>query len=195
MSRGRHQRSHADLYWAVGALAVFLTYLFLLVAATAPMIRALWFASAHNPLLYAGLLALIVGLPGLLFTVPRVPAPRTVWVSGRSSRRQLSRRRTSHIPTDALGLASFLLAQAPLPPPWSPRGVSATIANITGSPEAVELSRQFGTVSLVVFAVGIGAAVLAQVYRHAPAFRVIALMLAVGTPVLAWAWVTHAVLA
>lgn len=195
MSRGRHERSHADLYWALGALAAFLVYVFLLVTVTSPLVRALWFASGRNSWLYAAELALLVGLPGLLFTVPRVPAPRTIWVSHTTSRRQLSRRRKSHLLTDALGLAAFLLAQAPLPPPWGARGVSATIANITGSPEVVELSRQYGTVSLVVFAVGIGAAVLAQVYRHAPAFRVIGLMLAVGAPVFAWAWVVHAVLA
>jgi hypothetical protein len=158
------------------------------------MVRLLWLVSAHNSWLYAAELALLVGLPGLLFTLPRVPAPRTVWVSKATRRRQVSRRRKSRTLTDALGLGTFLLAQAPLPPPWSPRGVSATIANITASPEVVAVSREFGTVSLVVFALGIGAAVLAQVYRHAPAARVTGLMLAVGAPVFAWTWVVHAVL-
>lgn len=194
MSRGRHRRSHTDLYWALGALAVFLVYLFVLVKATSPIVHVLWLLSAHNPWLYAAELALLVGLPGLLFTLPRVPAPRTIWVGSATSRRHVTRRRRSRTVPDALGLGTFLLAQAPLPPPWSPRGVSSTIANVTASPEVVELSRQFGIGSLIVFAVGIGAAVLAQVYRHAPAARIGALMLAVGAPVFAWAWVTHAVL-
>lgn len=194
MSRGRHRRSHADLYWALALLAGFFVYLFLLVKVTRPMVHVLWFLSAHNAHLYAAGLALLVALPGLLFTLPRVPAPRTVWVRRATRRREVSSRRKGHTLTDALGWCLFLLAQAPLPAPWGAQGKGATIANITRSPEIVELSRHFGTVSLVVFLVGIGAAVLAQVYRHAPAARVAGLMLAVGAPVVAWAWVTHTVL-
>ena len=88
--------------------------------------------------------------------------------------------------TDVLGVAALLLAQAPLPAPWGPAGKAATIANITKSPEIVELSATFATWSLGIFAVGLGAAVVAKVYSHAAALRVVAIILAVGAPVVAW---------
>jgi hypothetical protein len=87
-----------------------------------------------------------------------------------------------------LGACAFLLAQAPLPAPWGPSGKSATIANITQRAEVVELSRAFATASLVVVAIGVAAAVLAQVYRHAAAYRIIAVLLAIAAPVVAWVW-------
>ncbi len=197
MGRGRHRgrgRGNADLYWALGLFAGFVAYLLLLVALTVPLVTALWAVSFDNPRLYAAWLALLVGLPGLLFTLPRVRAPRTVWVSQATRRQQVSRRRRGHALTDALGVAALLLAQVPLPAPWGPGGKAATVANITEMPEVVELSRQFAWVSVVVLAVGIGAVVTVRTYRHAPAFRVIGLMLAVGAPVGAWVWVTKSVL-
>lgn len=202
MSRGRHRSGgvdlswaqRADFRWAVALLAGFVLYVAVLAWATKPLVTALWAVSLHNPTLYAAVLALLVGLPGLLFTLPRVRAPRTVWVRRATRRSQVTRRRRTHLRTDVLGWCALLLAQVPLPAPWGPRGVSATVANITESPEAVEVSQQFATLSLVVFAVGIGAAVLAHVYRHVPAGRVGGLMLALGAPVAAWAWVLHTVL-
>lgn len=202
MSGGRHRSRRtefswthrADFHWAVGLLVGFVAYLLLLVHATAPLVTLLWSVSLHNPSLYAAQLALLVGLPGLLFTLPRVRAPRTIWVRRATRRSHVTRRRRNHLRTDVLGWCALLLAQAPLPAPWGLRGMSATIANITESPEVVELSRVFATLSLAVFGLGIGGAVLAQTYRHAPAFRVIGLMLAVGAPVGAWVWVTQTVL-
>ena len=92
----------------------------------------------------------------------------------------------SFLRTDVLGVAVLLLAQVPLPAPWGPAGKAATIANITKSPEIVELSAQFATYSLGVFAVGIAAAVIVKVYGHAAAYRVVGIILAVGAPVVAW---------
>ena len=129
----------------------------------------------------------LVGLPGLLWTLPRaLRAPAPAVVPSVSSRRQLSERRQSFLRTDLLGVALLLLAQAPLPAPWGPAGKAATIANITKSPEIVELSAQFATYSLGVFAVGVVAAVIVKVYGHAAAYRVIGIILAVGAPVVAW---------
>ena len=48
--------------------------------------------------------------------------------------------------------------------------------------------------SIALLASGIAAALIAKVYGHAPALRVIAIVLAVGAPVVAWVLVTRAVL-
>jgi hypothetical protein len=166
----------------------FLVYVFALTSATGPMVRALWTMSGDSPHWYAAWLAVLVGLPGLLLTVPRLRAPHRPTVRAMSRRRELRRARASHGLTDALGAGAFLLAPAPLPAPWGPSGKAATIANITQRAEVVELSRAFATASLVVFAIGVGAAVLAQVYRHAVAYRIIAVLLTVAAPVVAWVW-------
>lgn len=192
MSRRRlPPRRNADLRWAVGIVVGFLVYVFVLTSATEPMVRGLWALSGGSPHWYAAGLAALAGLPGLLLTVPRLRAAHRPMVRALSRRRELRRARTSHGVTDALGACAFLLAQAPLPTPWGPSGKSATIANITQRAEVVELSRAFATVSLVVFAIGVGAAVLAQVYRHAAAYRIIAVLLAVAAPVVAWVWLAQ----
>lgn len=202
MSPGRHRSKRvafawaqrADFRWAVGLLVGFVLFVAVLARATGPMVTVLWAVSFHNPGVYVALLALLVGLPGLLFTLPRVRAPRTIWVRRATRRSQVTRRRRTHLRTDVLGWCALLLAQVPLPAPWGPHGKAATIANLTRVPEVVELSRAFATLSLAVFGVGIGAAVLAHVYRHVPVWRVAGLMLALGAAVGAWAWVTHTVL-
>jgi hypothetical protein len=189
MSRRRdRRRRNTDLRWALGIVAGFLVYVFVLTSATGPLVRALWAVSGESPRLYAAGLAALVGLPGLLLTVPRLRAPDRPLVRALTRRRELRRARSTHGLTDALGACAFLLAQAPLPAPWGPSGKAATIANITQRAEVVELSRAFSTASLVVVAIGVGAAVLAQVYRHAAAYRVIAVLLAVAAPVVAWVW-------
>ena len=162
--------------------------------ATVPVVTVFDFASDARPKLYAGFIAALAGLPGLLLTLPRAltpPAPAVV--PSVRSRSQVSARRASFVRTDALGVAAFLLAQVPLPAPWGPTGKAATIANITKSPEIVELSAHFANYSLGVFAVGVAAAVVAKVYSHAAALRVLAIILAVGAPVVAWFLVVHAI--
>jgi len=182
----RRSRS-ADVLVAIGGLLAFVAYVWLLTKATPVIVTAFSFASDNKPELYAAFLAVLVGLPGLLWTLPRaMRAPAPAVVPSVSSRRQLSERRQSFLRTDLLGVALLLLAQAPLPAPWGPAGKAATIANITKSPEIVELSAQFATYSLGVFAVGVVAAVIVKVYGHAAAYRVIGIILAVGAPVVAW---------
>lgn len=184
----------ADLPVAVGAALAFVAYVWVLVHATVPLVTAFGFASDGRPKLYAAFLAALAGLPGLLLTLPRAftpPAP-AVQASVRS-RRQASALRRSYLRTDVLGLAALLLAQVPLPAPWGPAGKAATIANITKSPEIVELSAAFANYSLAVFAVGILGAVVAKVYSHAAALRVLAIILVVGAPVVAWLLVVRVV--
>jgi hypothetical protein len=82
----------------------------------------------------------------------------------------------------------------PIPAPWGPVGKAATVANVTRSAEIVQLSHAFAWPSLAVFAVGLVAAGIAQIYRHAPGLRVISIILAVGAPALSWFFLTRAVL-
>jgi hypothetical protein len=173
---------------------LFVAWVLLLMRATEPLVTLFAFASDGRPKLYAAFIAVLAGLPGLLLTLPRAftPPPPAVVPSARS-RTQAAARRTTFIRTDALGVAAFLLAQVPLPAPWGPAGKAATIANITKSPEIVELSARFANYSLGIFAVGIAAAVIAKVYSHAAALRVLAIILAVGAPVVAWVLVVNAI--
>jgi hypothetical protein len=191
MSR-RAARSNGDLRLAVAAVVVFVLYVWLLTHATVPVITTMAFASDTRPKLYAALLAVLVGLPGCLLTLPRAlaSAPPTVLPTVRE-RRQLSARRQSFLRTDLLGVATLLFAQVPLPAPWGPAGKAATIANITKSAEVVELSARFATWSIVIFVVGVVATVIVRVYRHAPAFRVLGIVLVVGAPVIAWLYVVR----
>ena len=195
MGRGHRRRRNTDLPVAIVAVVVFIAYVWLLTRATEPLVRALWGVSGHHPRPYAAGLGLLVGLPGLLFTLPRALAPRrALIVPTVRSRRQASAGRRSHLRTDVLGVGALLLAQVPLPAPWS-EGKKATIANVTMSGDVVEISHLFGTWSIALFASGIAAAVIAKVYGHASALRVIAIVLAVGAPVIAWVLITRAVLA
>lgn len=173
---------------------LFVAWVWVLMRATEPLVTVFAFASDGRPKLYAGLLAVLAGLPGLFLTLPRaLTPPAPVVVPSVRSRSQASARRTSFLRTDVIGVAVFLLAQVPLPAPWGPVGKAATIANITKSPEIVELSARFANYSLGVFAVGIAAAVIAKVYSHAAALRVLAIILAVGAPVVAWVLVVNAI--
>jgi hypothetical protein len=194
MSRGVRRRVNADVPLAIGAVVVFAAYVLVLTRATVPVVTAFSFASDDRPKLYGALLAGLAGLPGLLLTLPRAltSPPPPVQPSVRS-RSQVSARRRTFVRTDVLGVAALLLAQVPLPAPWGPAGKAATIANITKSPELVELSAMFATYSLGIFAVGIVAAVIAKVYGHAAALRVLAIILVVGAPVVAWFLVVRAV--
>jgi hypothetical protein len=188
---GTRRRSEVPVL-LLGVLA-FAGYVWLLAQATPVVVTVFGFASDNRPKLYAAYLAVLTGLPGLLWTLPRAlrrPAPHVP--AAPRSRRENAVERPHHVATDLLGIALILLAQVPLPAPWGPAGKAATIANITRSPEIVELSAEFATYSLGVFAVGVVAAVLAKVYAHAAAQRVIAIILAVGAPVVAWVLVLRA---
>jgi hypothetical protein len=192
MPSGRTRRLSADVPLAAGAAIVFVVYVWLLANAASPLVTALHTASFGRPKLYAALLAGLAGLGGLLLTLPRALAsPEAAVQPSASSRRQLSARRRTHLRTDLLAVAALLLAQVPLPAPWGPAGKAATIANITRSPAIVELSARFATYSLYILAVGLLAAGLAKVYGHAAALRVIAIILAVGAPVVGWFLVLH----
>lgn len=183
----RRRRVNTDLPVAIATLVVFLTLVFLLTKAAVPMITALSVVSFNEPRVYAALLALLVGLPGLLFTLPRATkGPEPYIPPSVHRRRERSRRRDSFLLTDAAGVVALLAAQVPIPAPWGAEGKAATVANITMNAEVVELSRNFAWPSLIVLVVGIGAAVIAHVYRHAPGMRVIAIVLAVGAPAVAW---------
>ncbi len=181
-----------DVPLAIGGVILFVGYVWLLTQATEPLVSVFAFASDNRPKLYAAVLAVLVGLPGILLTLPRaLTPPRQTVVSSIPSRRQIATQERSYVKTDVIALAVLLLAQAPLPAPWGPAGKAATIANITKSPEIVELSAAFATYSLGVFAVGLLAAVLAKVYVHAAAYRVLAIVLVVGAPVAAWVLAIH----
>ena len=56
---------------AIGGLLAFGAYVWLLTKATPVVVTAFSFASDDKPELYAAFLALLVGLPGLLWTLPR----------------------------------------------------------------------------------------------------------------------------
>jgi hypothetical protein len=194
VARGQRRRIDPDVPLAIGGAVLFVAWVWVLMRATEPLVTVLHFASDGRPKLYAAFLAVLAGLPGLLLTLPRAlmpPAP--VVMPSVRSRRQVSARRRSFLRTDVLGVAAFLLAQAPLPAPWGPAGKAATIANITKSPEIVELSARFANYSLGVFAIAVVAAVIAKVYGHAAALRVLAIILAVGAPVVAWVLVVNAI--
>jgi hypothetical protein len=187
MVRRQRRSRNADLPLAVAAVVLFIGYIWVLTRATVPLVTTFAFASDNRPKLYAGFLAVLAGLPGLLLTLPRAFAPPRPLVQPSVQRRgQLSARRPSFARTDVLGVAAFLLAQVPLPAPWGPAGKAATIANITKSAEIVELSARFANYSLAVFVVGLVAAVLVKVYGHAAAYRVLGIILVMGAPVLAW---------
>jgi hypothetical protein len=187
MARDGRRRRGVGVLLTLGGIVLFVGYVWVLTQATAPLVTVFAFASDNRPKLYAALLAGLVGLPGILLTLPRAftPSGPTV-VSSLPNRRELVTPKRSYVKTDLLALAVLLLAQAPLPAPWGPAGKAATVANITKSPEIVELSALFATYSLVVLGVGIVAVVLAKVYSHATAYRVLAIILVVGAPVVAW---------
>jgi hypothetical protein len=169
------------------AVVAFAAYVWVLTRAAPFVITLFAFASDYRPKLYAAFLAVLVGLPGLLWTLPRAFERRRAEVAPTAwSRRDVEAPSRPHLRTDVFGLALLLLAQVPLPAPWGPAGKAATVANITRSPEIVELSATFADYSLPVFAVGVVAAVIAKVYSHAAGWRVIAIILVVSAPVVAW---------
>ncbi len=192
---GAGTRRRSDVPVVLLGILAFAVYVWLLVQATPFVVTVFGFASDYRPKLYAAYLAVLTGLPGLLWTLPRAlrpPPPYVPPASREATRRAAAAARPRHGRTDLLGIALILLAQVPLPAPWGPAGKAATIANITRSPEIVELSAKFATYSLGVFALGLVAAVLAKVYAHAAAQRVLAIILAVGAPVVAWVLVLRA---
>jgi hypothetical protein len=180
---------------AIAAGVAFFALVFVLTKAAVPLITALSVVSFNEPRVYAALLALLVGLPGLLFTLPRATkGPEPYVPPSQHRRRERPKKRDSFVVTDALGLVALLAAQVPIPAPWGPVGKAATVANVTRSAEIVQLSHAFAWPSLAVFAVGLVAAGIAQIYRHAPGLRVISIILAVGAPALSWFFLTRAVL-
>jgi hypothetical protein len=192
----RRRRGNTDVLVALSAGVAFIVVIFLLTKAAVPIITALSVVSFNEPRVYAALLALMVGLPGLLFTLPRATkGPEPYIPPSVHRRRERPRKRDSFLLTDAVGLVALLAAQVPIPAPWGAQGKAATVANVTMSAEIVELSWAFAWPSLVVSVVGIVAAVIAHVYRHAPGLRVISIILAVGAPALAWFYLTRTVLA
>lgn len=194
MAQGQRRRLRADIPIAILGFALFVGYVWVLTRATTPVVTIFSFASDSRPKVYAAFLAIIAGLPGLLLTLPRAlttPPPRIA--SSVHQSRPLAERRHSYLRTDILAAVALLFAQVPLPAPWGPAGKAATIANVTKSAEIVELSAQFATYSVVVLAIGLLAAVLAKIYSHAAGFRVIAIILVVGAPVICWFLVVRAV--
>lgn len=194
MAQGQRRRFSADIPIAIAGLILFVGYVWVLTKATTPVVTIFSFASDSRPKVYAAFLAIIAGLPGLLVTLPRAltaPPPRIA--PSVHQRRQLVERPRSYLRTDILAAAALLFAQVPLPAPWGPAGKAATIANVTKSAEIVELSAQFATYSVVILAIGLLAAVLARVYNHAAGFRVIAIILVVGAPVICWFLAVRAV--
>ncbi|EWT02790.1 hypothetical protein N865_03105 [Intrasporangium oryzae NRRL B-24470] len=180
-------RQGAEIPLAIGATILLAAYVWVLMRATTPVVTVLAFLADGHPKVYAGFLAVLVGLPGLFLAVPRALTPPPPRVTPSTAvGRPLPTRPRSFVRTDVLAAVAVLFAQVPLPPPWQPVGKAATIANITRSAELVELSARFGTYSLVVLVVGVFAAVMAKVYNHAAGYRVIAIILAVGAPVVAW---------
>ena len=110
MPSGPRRSLHADVLVAIGGLLAFAAYVWLLMRATPLVVTAFSFASDNKPELYAAFLALLVGLPGLMWTIPRAARPPVpAVVPSAPSRRQLSGRRQSFLLTDLLGVA--LLAQ------------------------------------------------------------------------------------
>jgi len=192
---GAGARRRSDVTVVLLGVLAFAAYVWVLAQATPFVVTVFGFASDYRPKLYAAYLAVLTGLPGLLWTLPRamrppqqhVPASRVA-----TTRREAVAAGPRHGRTDLLGIALILLAQVPLPAPWGPTGKAATVANITRSPEIVQLSASFATYSLAVFAAGLVAAVIAKVYAHAAAQRVLAIVLAVGAPVVAWVLVLQA---
>jgi hypothetical protein len=185
---------NADVPLVAGGAVGFVVLVWLLMHATVPLVTVFDFASDGRPKLYAAFLAGLAGLGGLLLTLPRaLSQPVPAVQSSLRSRRQASALRRSHLRTDLLAVAALLIAQVPLPAPRGPVGKAATIANVTKSPEIVELSALFANVSLAILVVGLVAAVVAKVYSHAAALRVLAIALAVGAPVVGWFVVVHAI--
>jgi hypothetical protein len=191
--RRKAQRTGLPLVIAAGV--AFFGVVFLLTKAAVPIITALSVVSFNEPRVYAALLAMLVALPGLLFTMPRATkGPEPYVPPSQHRRRERPKRGDSFVVTDALGLVALLVAQVPIPAPWASVGKAATVANVTRSAEIVQLSHAFAWPSIGVFAAGIVAAVIAHVYRHAPGLRVIAIILAVGAPAVGWFFLTRTVL-
>lgn len=157
MARADGRRGNADLRTALIAIVLLAAYVRLLTRATTPVVTALSGLSSDSPLRYAALLVFLVGLPGLLFTLPRALERRRSPIAPVAhSPAQLAVARMSHMRTDVLGVAAFLLAQVPLPAPWSVAGKAATIEAVTMSPQIVALSQRPGAWSIVVFAARAG---------------------------------------
>ena len=193
---GAGTRRRSDVPVVLLGVLAFAAYVWVLTQATPVVVTVFGFASDYRPKLYAAYLAVLTGLPGLLWTLPRAlrpPPPHVPPSRVATTRRVAVAAGPRHGRTDLLGIALVLLAQVPLPAPWAPAGKAATVANATRSPEIVELSASFATYSLAVFAVGLAAAVIAKVYAHAAAQRVLAIILAVGAPVVAWVLVLRTI--
>lgn len=191
----RKARSSSPVLLSIAGFLAFLGFVYFLTRAAVPMITALSVVSFNEPRVYAGLLALLAGLPGLLFTLPRATrAPEPYIPPSPHRQREPSAKQDSFLRTDVLGLAALMLAQVPIPSPLSPSGKAATIANVTENAEIVELSRCFAIPSLAIFGVGVVAAVIAHVYRHAPGWRVVSIILAVSASALGWFYLTRTAL-
>lgn len=196
MHRRREQRRSggAVVASALAAVLGFAVLIFVLTKAAVPMITVLSVASFNSPKVYAGLLAVLVGLPGLLFTLPRAVRGPEPYIPPSLHRRERSHQQ-SFLATDVAGLAAILISQVPIPAPWAAEGKAATVANITMSAEIVELSWAFAWPSLILLGIGILTAFLARVYQHAAGVRVLTIIVVVGAPVAVWFYLTHSVLA
>ncbi len=198
MHRRREQRRRGGGAAAALALAVVVGFgglVYVLTKAAVPIITALSVVSFNNPKVYAGLLAVLVGLPGLLFTLPRALKGPEPYIAPSLHRRERARNHPSFIRTDLAGLVALLVAQVPIPAPWAAVGKAATVANITMSAEIVELSWAFAWPSLALLVIGVVTAFLARVYQHAAGVRVMTIIVAVGAPVAVWFYLTHTILA
>ena len=71
MPSGPRRSRSADVLVAIGGAIAFVAYVWVLTKATPVVVTAFSFASDNKPELYAAFLAVLVGLPGLLWTLPQ----------------------------------------------------------------------------------------------------------------------------
>ena len=69
MPSGLRRSRSADVFVAIGGAIAFVAYVWVLTKATPVVVTAFSFASDNKPELYAAFLAVLVGFPGLSWTL------------------------------------------------------------------------------------------------------------------------------
>lgn len=167
-------------------------------------VSALWSLSFGSPRIYGLLLVLLCALPGLLLTLPRLTrrkrAPSRAGLHATSpavapppplTRRATREASVSHVVTDAAAIVAYLLAQVPVPLPWASAGKAATVASVTGSAQAVEVTGRMAWVSVLVIGLGLVGGLVAHLFPTRPRLRLLALSLVTLVPLVAWLVVTR----